>query len=479
MLLETARKTIGRYHLLDRGDRIVAGVSGGADSMVLLHLLCLIREEYDLSLIVAHVNHGLRPEESEKEAELVEKESSRLGLPFEYGRFDARGFSLRAGFSLQDAARRLRYHFFGALLRKHRAQKIALGHHADDQVETILLRLLRGSGLRGMRGMLPIRDGRVIRPLLEARREEIESFAAERKIPYLLDSSNLKKDYLRNRLRLDLIPRIEREYQPNLKELILKTSLLLREEDDCLEGVAGKAYEKMIREEKKGFSFRFSEFEAYPAPIQWRVVRRLLDRVYEEETGEDEAWISIRPFYEKLKHPASSFLLELPHGIRAEKRYDEVTLRRWGAGPVPPFEIELCCPGLTPIEEIGKQVKVEIEKNDARLGREDFVQAPAVAFLDYHRLRFPLKMRNFRPGDRFQPLGVRGEQKLKEFFIDHKIPRFERAGIPLLVSGERIVWVVGHRISDQARVSDETKEIVRIEVLPVQQHLETNHCPFC
>ena len=466
-LLEKARKTIDRYRLLDRGDRVVVGVSGGVDSMVLLHLLHGIREEYNLSLIVAHVNHGLRPEESEKEAELVEKESSRLGLPFEYGRFDARGFSRAAGFSLQDAARRIRYHFFRTLLHKYQAQKIALGHHADDQVETLFLRLLRGSGLRGMRGMLPIRDRRVIRPLLETWREEIESFAAEREIPHLLDSSNLKKDYLRNRLRLDLIPRMEREYQPNLKELILKTSVLLREEDDCLEGVAGKAYEKMIREEQEGFTFRFSEFEAYPAPMQWRIVRKLLDRAYQDETEEDEAWSSIRPFYEKLKHPAPSFLLELPHGIQVVKRYDQVMLKRCKAGPVPPFETELRCPGLTLIEEIGKQVKAEIERIDSGLRREDFVLAPAVAVLDYHRLQFPLKMRNFRPGDRFQPLGVRGEQKLKEFFIDHKIPRFERAGIPLLVSGEKIVWVVGHRISEQARVNDQTEEILSIEVRPI------------
>ncbi len=464
MALEKARKTIDRYRLLDGGDRVVAGVSGGVDSMVLLHLLHGIREEYNLSLIVAHVNHGLRPEESEKEAALVEKESSRLGLPFEYGRFDVRGFSRATGFSLQDAARRLRSHFFRTLLHKHQAQKIALGHHADDQVETLLLRLLRGSGLRGMRGMLPIRDGRVIRPLLEIWREEIESFAAEREIPYLLDSSNLKRDYLRNRLRLDLIPRMEREYQPNLKELILKTSALLREEDNCLEGVASKAYEKVICEGKAGFTFRFSEFEAYPAPIRWRIVRKLLDKAYEEETEEDEAWSSIRPLYERLKQPAPSFLLELPRGIQIVKRYDEVALRRGGAGPVPPFEAELTCPGFTLIEEIGKQVKVEIEKIDDRLGREDFVRAPAVALMDYQRLQFPLKMRNFRPGDRFQPLGVRGEQKLKEFFIDHKIPRFERPGILLLVSGEKIVWVVGHRISNQVRVSDQTKEVLKIEV---------------
>ncbi len=249
MLFRRVKKTIDRYHLLDRDDRIIVAVSGGVDSMVMLHLLNALRKDFGLSLIVAHVNHGLRPDESKKEAELVEQESTRLGLPFEYGRFDAREFSRAAGLSLQDGARRIRLHFFKTLLLKYEARKIALGHNADDQVETILLRLFRGSGLKGLKGMLPIREGRVIRPLLETWRKEIESFAGENKIPYLTDSSNLKRDYLRNRIRLDLIPLIEREYQSNFKELVLRTSAILREEDGCLEREAEKAFQTMVHEE--------------------------------------------------------------------------------------------------------------------------------------------------------------------------------------------------------------------------------------
>jgi tRNA(Ile)-lysidine synthase len=465
MLLEKARKTIDRYHLLDRAERVVVGVSGGVDSMVLLRLLNVIREDFGLSLIVAHVNHGLRPDESEREAELVEKESSRLGLPFEYGRFDARGFSRSAGLSLQDAARRIRYHFFKTLLLKYQAHKIALGHHADDQVETILLRLLRGSGLRGLRGMLPIRQRRVIRPLLETWRSEIESYAAENEILYLTDSSNLKKDYLRNRLRLDLIPFIEREYQSNFKDSVTRTAAILREEDDYLEREAGKASQTMIHEEKGSLTFKYSEFQSYPPSIQWRIVEKLLDRIYQEETLGDEAWFSIHPLYEKLKHPAPSFLLELPHGIQIAKRYDQVMLKICETRLVPPFEVELSLPGPTRIEEIEREVKIEVEEIQNKLKREGLVSSPNVALLDYQQLQFPLKMRNFRPGDRFQPLGVQGEQKLKKFFIDHKVPRYERPGISLLLSGERIVWVVGYRIDDRVKVTEKTKKVLRIEVM--------------
>jgi tRNA(Ile)-lysidine synthase len=161
--------------------------------MVLLHLLNVCRQIFLFDLIVAHVNHRLRPIESEREAELVRREAGQLGLPCEYGEFDVKDFGNRSGLSLQEAARRIRFQFFHTLLKKHGAQKIALGHNADDQVETMLLRLLRGSGLKGLKGMLPIREGRVIRPLLEVWREEIESYAAARGIPYLEIQQTSKK----------------------------------------------------------------------------------------------------------------------------------------------------------------------------------------------------------------------------------------------------------------------------------------------
>src|SRR4030042_3595518 len=167
MLFNQFKRTVDHYQLLKKRERLIGGGSAGVDSMVLLHLLNACREAFDLFLIIAHVNHGLRPEESEREAELVHKESERLGLPFEYAEFNVKEFQKLGGFSLQDAARKIRFRFFYDLLQKHDAQKMVLGHNADDQVETVLLRLIRGSGLQGLKGILPIREGKVIRPLLE------------------------------------------------------------------------------------------------------------------------------------------------------------------------------------------------------------------------------------------------------------------------------------------------------------------------
>ncbi len=462
MLSNQVKRTIDRYHLLEKGDRVIVGVSAGVDSMVLLHLLNAHREAFDLSLIVAHVNHGLRPEESEEEAELVRKESAQLGCPFEYGHFDVKEFQILRNLSLQDAARRIRFHFFNDLLRKHHAQKIALGHHADDQVETVLLRLIRGSGLEGLKGILPIREGRIIRPLLEVWRKEIESFAKEKGVPFLSDSSNQKDRYLRNRIRHVLIPFIERDYQPNFKEIILRTSGFLREED-YLEKGAREAHKEMMKEEKGIHSFKFSEYQSLHPAIRWRVIKKLLEGIQSTETVlEEEGGLDVHQVYQKLQSSSPSFLLEFPQGFWMKKQYDTVLLGKGRIKPVPPFEVDLICPGRTFIAEIGKEVVVKIINLDKS---GSYNGPPTAALMNYESLQFPLKIRNFRPGDRFQPLGTKGTQKLKAFFIDHKVPRFERPNIPLLISGERIAWVIGYRINEQVKVTEKTERVLRVEVI--------------
>ena len=463
MLLNQIKRAIDCHHLVEKGDRLIVGVSGGVDSMVLLHLLNTCREAFDLSLIVAHVNHGLRPVESEKEAELVQEEAARLGLPFEYGQFNVKEFQKKGGLSPQDAARRVRFHFFDDLLQRHHAQKIALGHHADDQVETFLLRLIRGSGLQGLKGMLPIRDGKVIRPLLGVWEEEIQSFAMEKKIPFLSDSSNLKRDYLRNRIRLALIPLMEREYQPNFKEILLRTSNILREEDDYLEKGAEAAYQKVVREERETLSFKFSEYQSLHQAIQWRVIKKILGRIYDRGVAVEEGeWSDVNEMHRKLHQSSPSFLLELPRGAWVEKRYDAVLLGKGKLKPFLPFDVELISPGRTIIREIGKEVVIEETDRDKF---KNYRGPLNTALMDYGSLQFPLRMRNFRPGDRFYPLGAKGTQKLKNFFIDHKIPKFERPQVPLLVSGEMIAWIVGYRIDERVKITEKTRKVLAVKVV--------------
>jgi tRNA(Ile)-lysidine synthase len=338
-----------------------------------------------------------------------------------------------------------------------------LGHNADDQVETVLLRLLRGSGLEGLKGMLPIREGKVIHPLLEVWREEIEAFALEKKIPFLLDSSNIKKEYLRNRLRLTLIPCIEKEFQLNFKKILLRTSTLLREENDYLEKEAIGAFKEIIKEEKEALCFKFSEYESLHRAIQWRVIRKLLEEIYPRGKEVDKGdWLDVHKIYEKLQSSSSSFILELPLGGRVEKRYDLVSIGKGEVKLFPPFEVELLSPSRTFIEEIGKEVVIEEMNRDQF---KDYSGPSHTALMDYESLQFPLRMRNFRPGDRFHPLGGKGTQKLKDFFIDHKIPRFERPEVPLLTSGGVIAWVVGFRIDERVKITEKTKKVLKVKVV--------------
>lgn len=462
MLDAQVRRTIYQYHLFQDGDRVIVGVSGGLDSMVLLYLLNSFIETFHFILIVAHVNHGLRIGESEREAEFVQREASKLGLLFEYGKFDVKGFQKREGLSLEDAARKIRFKFFEELLHKHQAQKIALGHHADDQVETILLRLLRGAGVKGLKGMLPLRDGKVVRPLLEVWRRDIESFAKEKGIPYLIDSSNIQRDYLRNRIRLDLIPWIEKAYQPHFKKILLGTSKILRLEDDFLEREAEKAFQGLIQEEEGGFAFKFSDYRSLHPALQWRVIGRLLKIVGVDEGGEGIV-MNQRRIVERFSHPPASFSFPLSEESFLEKKYNWIFLKKGKREMTPPFEVELPVPGRTYIREIQKEV--EVEKGQRGFFEEDNERSPNIALFDFQKICFPLKVRNVRPGDRFQPLGLKGTQKIKEYFINHKIPRIERSKIPLLISGDRIAWIVGHRIDERFKITPETKEVLRVKFI--------------
>jgi tRNA(Ile)-lysidine synthase len=278
-----------------------------------------------------------------------------------------------------------------------------------------------------------------------------------------VDSTNLKESYLRNRVRLTLIPLIERDFQTNFKGVMKRMSSFLQQEDDYLETKAQEAYGEIIREGGGGLSFEWDRFNALHPAIRWRVLQRMLGRMSEEEVPEDRDGSEVSQIYQKLNHSASSFILNLSGGVCLEKRYGEVLLKRGGVPAIPPFEVTLGVPGRTVVRELGSEAIIE----EIPCGKQEieFSESPNTAFLDYERLLLPLRLRNFRPGDRFQPLGVKGTQKLKDFLIDHKIPKFERARVPLLVSGEDIVWVMGYRLDERFKVTKETRRVLKVTLV--------------
>ena len=439
--IKKVRKTISRHQMLNPGDLCIVAVSGGADSVCLLDILYELKAALGIKLVVAHFDHGLREGEDDAETRFVQDLASSMNLPFESEK--ATSLMDWTSGSVEEKARDARYSFMESLREDLSAQKIAMGHHLNDQAETVLMRLLRGSGPSGLAGIPPFREKTIIRPLIDTKKEEIESYLKARDLAYVVDSSNLQTDYLRNRIRLELLPSLL-EYQPRLIEHLGRLADILRNENTYMEG---RAEDWVMREADLGatgeVSIPISSFLGLPPPIRNRVTRQILRKVGKDLRRIDSHHIESVAELGKSKNPHGS--LNLPNGLMVKRSYDRMVFRT-KEPESKEFHYLLDEAGTYYIEEIGKTIGlVELESN-ADLNMEGDERK---AYLDAEKLQFPLILRNFRPGDRVVPLGMTGRKKIKDFFIDHKIPVESRSWIPLLVSGDEPVWICGYRIDDR------------------------------
>lgn len=460
MFVEKVKKTINKYHMLESRDRVIVGVSGGPDSMALLYVLNQIKKRYNVALKVAHLNHGFRGEEAQREAQFVEGIAKKLWLPFELKSFNVPSYKKTSSLSSQEAARVIRYQFLEDVREQFKASKIALGHNANDQAETLMMWLLRGSGLRGLSGIPPVREGVIIRPLIETTREEIEAFIKEKGIPYVIDSSNQQDHYLRNRLRHELFPLLRKHYNPQLVKSLVKTASILRAEDEYLERIAKASLKKVIvSQEKESVIVDSKGLLALPLAIQLRCLRRALEKVKGDlrRISYTHLYDIINIFSQDEPHK----VLKLPEGIRVERSYHHLIVKHQQSAP-PPFHYYFnYIPDEVRIKEIGKEMKFEtLEGGDNLIQKEN----PHRAYLDRGKVIMPLTIRNARPGDRFQPLGMKGEKKIKDFLIDEKVPLAERKRVPILLFGDVLGWVGGMRINHRLRVTRGTRKILKIEI---------------
>lgn len=455
--IQQVKKTISKYEMLQPGDGVVIGVSGGPDSMALLRVLWELRPELHLSLYVAHLNHGLRPE-AEEEKKFVQKAAVALSLPFFYQKADVVTWQKEKNIPLQEAAREVRYAFLNEIARKQGANKIALGHTADDQVESILMRFLRGSGSRGLAGIPPVRDGIYIRPLIECWREQIEDFLQKKKTSFLTDPSNRYLYYLRNRIRHELIPLLK-QYNPNLPHTLWQMAEIFRVEEEYWENLLRERFSSFVRQQKKGaLILDIPLLQEQPLAMQWRVIRQAIQDClgHLRRLG----FIHILDITRLLQSPEPNKTLFLPHGLQAIKAYQTLTLALHPER-LPSFTYQILGPGYMEIPEIGRAMNLEIISRPS-LNKER--ASNNVAFLDFDHLDFPLLIRSCRPGDRIQPLGMEKEKKIKDLFIDLKIPLRQRRHIPLLFKDDQILWVAGIRLDHRARVKPETKRVLRVEI---------------
>lgn len=442
-------------------ERVLVAISGGPDSIFLLHALNNFKDELKLALHAIYIDHGLRPDETPLEIEFCNKLCEKLGVPFVTKSIDVRSFSKEKSMNRHEAARQLRYKVFEETAFEIKADKIALGHTADDQAETVLMRLLRGSGPLGLSGIPPVR-GNIIRPLIEVERQEIDKYLQSESIDFIVDSSNLKRDYIRNKIRLSLIP-IMKEINPNIIETLSRTASIFREEERYFDINVGKTLMRLVSKKSD------NRIELFLAPLEAMekvILRRVLRRAMEETKGlRGLSFFHVEDIIELIKNGKTGSRLYLAKDIRVIKDYS--TLIFTVEPPVKLSSYKLGVPGEINLKEIGTSIRASILELEDQKSRSVF--SSDVAFFDAERIVFPLNVRARRNGDYFYPLGFGKKKKLQDFFVDEKVPRDERDAIPLILSSEDIIWVVGYRQDHRFRVTEETRKVLKLEVKKIRK----------
>lgn len=454
------RSAIDRYKLAEPGAGIVVGVSGGPDSIALLHALHALESELDFSIVVAHLDHGLR-RESVEEADFVRNISDRLKKRFELRRIDVGKLAARKSVSLEEAGRRERYDFFEEIRGLTNANRIATAHHSDDSIETFLLRLFRGSSTRGLAGIPPQR-GEIIRPLIDMSRDEILAFVRRHDIPYCLDRSNFAQDTDRNYVRNAIIPAIMERF-PHFKAPMLRTMEQVRVDREFLADLTDDLRDRACAYSDEGVSLSVPIVAAAAEQLASRIV---LDALY-EVSGPFVRWTGahVSAALDVIRGSNPSATLDLPGDLRLIRQYDKVRITPKDPDHgLPDFRIAVEGPGIVRIEQVGWEFEFEVIE---RGGRDPMVSMdPRRAVFDLHEIDFPLTVRPVQPGDRIQPWGMSGSKKIKSLLIDAKIPRPLRKSLPILLKGDDVLWVPGVRRSRHAPVTREAKLVLSVRAVP-------------
>jgi len=456
-VLNRVRRYIAEHRLLAVGDRVVVAVSGGADSVALLDLLANLAE-LKLSLVVAHLNHNLRMGEADADAAFVKELTGRYGILAEIGTTDVRKLAEERRLSLEDAGRAARYSFFAEVASRFQANRIALGHHADDQAETVLMRLLRGAGTSGLAGMTPrSAGGKCIRPLLAASRRELEEYLAERGLSWRTDSSNADPQFLRNRIRHELLPLLA-TYNPAISARLVATAQIAAADEALLQTVTDQAFDRLATLGEALVTMDIARLRAEPDGLRLRLYRRALQQV----KGDLER-INFRHLLDidaALASPRPHLSLVLPDGLLIRRSYGELFFGLTAVGELcASYELVVGGAGSYPLPG-GGVLEVALGQAPA-----DWAEIPPQqAFFDLDLAPFPWCVRTFRPGDRLVPLGMTGRKKVKELFIDEKIPLSTRRRVPLLFANGELIWVCGIRVANGARVTARSKTVVAVEI---------------
>jgi tRNA(Ile)-lysidine synthase len=438
--------------LVRQGDGIIVAVSGGVDSVTLLHLLSRIQRKHGLRLIVAHFNHQLRGKESDLDEEFVERLAAKYGYASAIGRDDIAGLSKKRKISIQEAARELRYRFLEGLLEEHDADKIATAHNANDNAETVLLNLCRGTGISGLSGIPVYRpDLHLIRPLLFATRPEIEAYAKRNALKYRTDSSNRKLHYKRNIVRKKVLPLLAESLNPKVVETLNRASEIFSRLEDMILRDANNALETLIKKKTDNILLldlpEFKRLHPYMQetivelaakpftgiPLESKGVASVLS-LLSSQTGAHAEVSSKLTVYRDRKHLvflSGARELKLEEEVKPNRSYEFDTIR---------FSSSI------------------VQPKDVRWTHDRHTE-----YVDADKLNKRLILRSWKQGDRFVPFGMEKPKKLSDFLIDERIPRYEKGSILVLESHRDIVWVCGVRLDNRYRITPSTKRVLKLE----------------
>ncbi|MDX9714428.1 MAG: tRNA lysidine(34) synthetase TilS [Dissulfurispiraceae bacterium] len=448
--------TIKKFNMLVQGDHLLIGLSGGPDSTCLTHIMSRLKNELQIRISAIYIDHGLRPGETTHEIEFCDNLCKNLNIPFKSAVIDVKTFCKEKGLNIHEAAREMRY----TQLQNHaahiNAQKIALGHNADDQAETVLMRILRGTGPAGMSGIPPVRSN-IIRPLIGTSRSDIMAELNSRDLDFVVDSSNLKDVYTRNRLRSAVMPALMK-INPNLLETISRTIDIFRDEEKYFSIQVTKSLMTLIRTKTAAkIELLLMPMESMHTALLRRLIRRAVD---ETKSLRGIDYLHIEDIIKLIKKGRSGDRIFLPGGLRIIKGYSTLLLTSELPSVISEYQMT------SPSEFLIKEASLML--NAKLITKDDYdtldMNNKNMACIDAEKIEWPLTIRHRKPGDIFYPLGFGSRKKIQDFFVDAKIPRDERDKIPLIINNSEIVWIAGHRLDDRYKVEKKTTRILKFEI---------------
>ncbi len=446
--------TIKKYNMINMGDKIVVGVSGGADSVALFCILVKLRKEYNISLIVVHVNHGVRGEDAFNDSMYVKSMCEKYDVPFELFECNIKKEATTHKIGEEEAGRLIRYREFNNALKKYGATKIAVAHNLNDSVETVLMRLCRGTGLKGLTGITPVRDN-IIRPLIECEREEIEKYLIDNKIEFKNDYTNDEDIYTRNKIRLNVLPLLKEEVNKNVFKNIFNTSMILSEEEKFLQKISEDFFNKNVNIKENKVYFQTKSLKELEIAVLRRVLRLSIKHIL--GNIKDVSLTNIDDCIKIIKCGKNGKSIDILNGVCVRLIYDKTEIfYKKEVINTPKFCYDI---------NIEKKVYVKECKSFFLLTKnQNYENKKYLSKFDFNKINGDIKLRSRETGDKIYFSSINGNKKIKDFFIDKKIPKEERDRIPLLCLNNDVIFIFKNIYSDYYKVSDNTKEVVYLYV---------------